>query len=452
MKTKRKKIWLLLALVVCLTLTACSNGGSKNAGADSGGTGAAEQGGKEEQKVVTVWSWNPANEDEARPYLEAFSQAHPDIKLSFKGVTFNDYLNALKIAMVSGEGPDIFQIQPGAMMAEYAEFTEDLTPFSQKAWGDDWRDRFYEAGLKLLGTEDRLNAIPSAFAGAGYIWYNKTIFDQYDLKPPANFEEWINVSDKLKEHGVTPFIHGAKDAWVNIDMYIVLANEMAPGLVYEAEAGRVSWTDPSLVQAMDYWKQLFDKGIMQKGALGAVQYPDSKDKWVKGEAAMILLGTWNNPHMSKTFMEGVKPGLGLETDYEYLPMPFPDFNGDGQSGRLVVSTDGWAMNNGKNNKEAAWKVLEWFASPEMQKIYTDQLLLPSIKGVEMQDSDLTFDSQKAALKMETEDLDVSAGKRELDYPEIKTALADALQGVATGELTPEKAMEHVQKASGSVKR
>ena len=44
------------------------------------------------------------------------------------------------------------------------------------------------------------------------------------------------------------------------------------------------------------------------------------------------------------------------------------------------------------------------------------------------------------------------GKREFIYAEIKTALGDAMQNVAVGNMTPLEAMEMVEEASQSVKR
>ena len=44
------------------------------------------------------------------------------------------------------------------------------------------------------------------------------------------------------------------------------------------------------------------------------------------------------------------------------------------------------------------------------------------------------------------------GKREFTYAEIKTALGDAMQNVAVGNMSALEAMEMVEEASQSVKR
>jgi len=449
----------LYVSVIALLLTACGGGNSdKGAGSSagsnstngSGSSGASNAG--SDVVTIEIWGWNP-NEENGQIYVNAFNQSHTDIQIKYVQSEYNDYLNKLKLGMLTGEGPDLFGVQAGEMLVQYAEFMEDLTPYAEAAWGANWADRFYEFGLTQLQKNGKTQALPFFMSAAGYLWYNKTILDAHGLQPPATFEEWVQLSRQLNEKGVTPFIQGAKDSWVNFDMFIALANEISPGKIYEAEAGTVPWTDPDLVEAMRYWKRLFDEGIMQKGALGVSQYPDMHDKWAKGESVMILFGTWNNDHMTKETIERLKTTLGVKEDYQFMPLRFPDINGDGQPGRLFGGPDvGWAMNKNSKNKEAAWRVLEWLESEEAQQVHAKQLNVPGIKGIPLDDSNVMFEEQKEVLKWVLEDVDNMIGKREFLYPELKTALGDALQMVAAGQTSPEDALANVENVSRSISR
>jgi raffinose/stachyose/melibiose transport system substrate-binding protein len=442
MHLRRTNIYALSVLALMLfslLLSAC------------GGSGAAPS---SNNGPVTVnwWSWNPGDPT-YQQFVKAFNASHSDIKLVYKFQQYNDYINNLKLSMASGTGPDIFGTQAGSMQKVYAPFMEDLTPYATKAWGDNWRDRFYSIGLQAVTNGDTTQGLPFFVSGAGYIWYNKAIFDKYNVQPPKTYDEWVAVCKTLSSKGVTPFVQGAKDAWVNYDMYIALANSIAPGKFYDAEAGKIPWTDPDLVKAMDYWRQLFHNGVMQKGALGLSQYPDADDVFNKGQAAMILYGTWENSMMTKQGIANAQSSTGVKADLDILPLAFPSVNANGQRSKLFGGPDvALAMNKQSKNKEAAWKVIQWLTSDEAQKIYAGLLNNPAIKSVTLDQNLVISDEQKAALKTEEQDLNNMIGPREIPYPELQTALADALQNVATDNQTPQQAMAAVQTAFQNIQK
>ncbi len=460
-------LWLTVFVVAALLLSACAAPAAPAApaaGDTSADTAAAPatsgDAGSTEPVRITMWSWNggpavPGSEPGAPPRLVVeFNQSHPDVQVDWKFYQYVDYLNVLKLAIVSGEGPDLFGLQAGALVKEYSEFTEDITPYAEKAWGADWQDQYYPLGFEGVTQGDKLPGMPLFNSAAGYLWYNKTILDKYNLQPPTTLDEWVSVCKTLNEQGETCFVQGAKDAWVNFDMLIALANEIAPGKIYEAEAGTVPWTDPDLVKAMELWGEMFSNGIMQNGALGISQYPDANDIWQKGDAAMILFGLWNDSVMTKTALQDMQTQLEVTETYEFLPVLFPDVNGDGQPGRLFGGPDVvLSINANSQHKDAAWEFVQWASSQEGgQQILADTVNFPSLKGMTLNDSDISTDAQKENLKQQLVDLENAAGKREFLYPELKTALGDALQNVASGTQTAQQALESVEQVSQTIQR
>lgn len=409
--------------------------------------------------VVTYWTWNAANFDTTpdgkfQPQKAAFDAANPDIDLQVKVYSYTDYLSQLQLNMASGLGPDIVAMQAGALLNTYKEFFVDLGPLAQKTWGDKWADRFLPLGLDQTRTKDVVAGLPLMNSAAGFLWYNKTLFDKYGLKPPTNWDEWIKDSKALTDKGVIGFYQGAGDSWINFDMYIALANEIAPGKIYQAEAGTIPWTDPDLVKAMDYWKQMFSNGIMQKGALAAKQYPDAHQAFTTGKAGMMLMGVWNNyAALTKAGVADYHKQYGFTDDFDYGTIPFPDINGDGKPGKPFGGPDVVVtLNKSSKVQDAAWKVITWMMGDESQKLQAASLNVPAIKGIPFDDKDATSDFSKQVLKDQITQLGDSFGKREFLYPEIKSALGDALQYVATGDQTPADALAAVQKASEKIKR
>jgi raffinose/stachyose/melibiose transport system substrate-binding protein len=445
MEMKARKVWRIIAvtsLLSSIVLAGCSSSSSttdKDSGSSSG------------KKTVVWWTWNPGKDD-AKDYVAAFEKSHPKIHVEVKSYQYNDYVNALKLSLPAGEGPDVFGVQAGVMQKEFSSFMEDLTPNAEKAWGNDWESRFYELGLKQIQEDSKTPALPFFVSAAGYIWYNNTILQKYGLKPPTTISEWKEVAKTLQSKGVTPFIQGAKDSWINFDTYIALANAISPGKIYDAEAGKVSWTDPDLVKAMSNWKQLFDDGIMQKGALGVSEYPDSDDLFHKGEAAMITLGTWNGSDMSKTTLETTNKTLGVTETYEFLPAPFPGVDSPSKPQLFGGPDVSFAINKSSSKKDASWEFIKWLDSDDAQKILASKLNIPAVKGINLDDSNTVTDAQKTAIKQMLTDVENAVGKREFLYPELQTALADALQNVATGKQSPEKAMKAVDTAFKAIQK
>ncbi len=415
--------------------------------------------------VVTYWTWNaaayanPGEMVDGQPSVsfaqEAFEAAHPEIDLDVKIFSYSDYLNQIQLNMAAGTGPDIVALQAGVLLNTYSEFLADLTLRATTEWGDKWADRFLSLGLdQSRNAKGDLVGLPLMNSAAGFLWYNKTIFDKDGLKPPMTWDEWIATSKALKDKGTIGFYHGAADAWVDLDMIIAIANELAPGKIYDAEAGKIPWTDPDLVKAMDYWKQMFSNGIMQDGALAATQYPDAHQNFTSGKAGMMLMGVWNDfSVLTNAGFKGSQQGYGFTDNYEYGTIPFPDLNGDGKPGVPFGGPDVIvAMNQSSQKQDAAWTVLSWMVSEDGQKQQAKLLNVPSIKDVPFDDSDAKSDFAKQVLADQITQLETASGKREFIYPDLKTALSDALQSVAAGQQTPEEAMAAVEAVSQTVKR
>ena len=292
--------------------------------------------------------------------LKDFNAAAPNIKLTATVYPYGDYIQTLPLSMRSGTSDDLMAFQVGSMLSTYAEYLEDLTPYAEKEWGANWKDKFLSVGIEQTTVDGKLVALPQVMSAAGALWYNQTILDKFNLSVPTNWDEWISVSNTLKDNGVVGFMHGAKDSWINYDMFIGIANEVDPGKVYEAEAGNISWTHESLVKATSLWGEMFSNGIMQEGALGNAQYPDIHQAFTSGKAAMMTMGTWNNfSTFTNEGLKGSKESYGFTEDFKYGITGLPDMNGDGKHGRLFASPDvSIGMSASSTNKEEAWDALK----------------------------------------------------------------------------------------------
>ena len=128
------------------------------------------------------WGWtpgSPVNES----FIEAFNQTYPDIKVTWKQVSIDDYDATIKPALAYGEGVDIFECSAGSANGSIEVFSGqaiDLTPAIIEALGEDYADKLSETSLTTMTVNGELKALGVGTVYAGNLWINKDLFDSYD--------------------------------------------------------------------------------------------------------------------------------------------------------------------------------------------------------------------------------------------------------------------------------
>lgn len=438
----KKKLMTAGALAAALALTA------------SGLTSCASGPAAEDDGKVTInwWSWDPDNSNYQR-WVDAFEAENPDIHVVFRFIQYSDYENAVRLAAKSDSGPDVFGIEPGAMSEQFAPLAVDLAPLAAKEIGADWDEQLLSTDQ--LAVDDKQVSLPWKMGGGGLVWYNKNILDAAGAKPPTTLEEWHDTCAKVEAQGVTCFVQGAKDAWVNLDVFQAIANQIDPGAVYEAFDGKRKFDTPDMVRAFDAWKELFDTGIMQPGALGMTQYPDANDLFNKGEAAMIAFGTWHNDHMTKTRLSNSTDAYGAQiVDQVFLPVPFPDVVGGSKgTGRIFGAPAGWAISAKSKKQEAAFTFIKWFTtSKTAQTMIASALDQPALASIPVTSDDLVApELQQPALDEQAKQFANLVGPRQIANADVASALSQALSSVASNQMSSKDAAASVQAAIDSAR-
>lgn len=433
---KRKTGWSRVATVLTIALA-----GGSLAACSTGGT-AVDANAKQ---TINWWSWNP-NEADAQPYIDAFEAENPNITVNHRYIEYSNYVNTVRLAATTSTGPDVFGVQVGALTEQFAPLAVDLAPYAEKGIGGDWADQL--SASDQLTSDGKQVGMPWMVTGAGLVYYNKTVLDAAGLSAPTNLDEWKSVCQSLAAKGIACFVQGAKDSWVNLDVFQAISNQIAPGEFYSAIAGDAKFDSDTFVEAFKAWKGLFDDGIVQEGALGVTQYPDADDVFNQGKAAMIAYGTWENEIMTTTGLANrvEKYGDPAIADFEILPMPFPAVVPNATTGALFGGPDvGWAISDASEHKDAAWKLVQFLTASESgQTLMGKTLQQPALKSVPVDLSGIKTDAQKAIMGELATKLGDLVGARQIPNADIETAIGDALSAVAAGTQSPEDAAKAVQ--------
>ena len=424
--------------VVALSLAACAGGAAPTNSANGS------------SDTVTFRSWSPI-EQTTKQMIEAF-EAENEGTIDATIFNYPEYIVDLQSRAASNTMPDIVGLQPGALTQQYRDYLMPLQECAADTWGDDWQSKFYPIGIEQsrMGNpegDENFYSLPILTQTVN-LWANTQIFDEQGQEIPTTWEELEASVDAMSGNDFAPFLLPAKDSWLRNVVFLQIVNNVAPGLVYEAEGGTASWTDPQIVKGFEYWQKLFTDGIAQEGAIGLDAYPSAVNQFEAGNAAMIPLGAWwiQQSDPTKTDIPPLSEGMS-----GYRPFLFPTIPGGAAESQFVGGIDG-SLGIAKNtaNPELACKVLtDFIAGSGAQKLVNTMNDVPAVTGLSPEV--FTSDRQEEIWNLFVDEwLPQVQYSRYFESPDIDQAVADALSALATGGTTPEEAAASVQAVQDSL--
>lgn len=181
-------------------------------------------------------------------------------------------------------------------------------------------ERSYPDTFMALGEYEGRQYFLPAFYSWFAIYYNKQIFDQYNLEPPETWQSFLEVSQALLDHGVTPLVYGGGETEATTVWFDYLDMRLnGPEFHAALIRGEERYDDPRVRDVFETWKFLVQSGYIaeETWTLSSTQ---SRDSVLQGEAAMMLmsstlapdeLGSFRFPIMDPTLPVGeIVPTLG----------------------------------------------------------------------------------------------------------------------------------------------
>ncbi len=392
---------------------------------------------------ISFETWSPLAQT-TDAMIKVTQEKFPDIKIHPKVFNYPDYIVDLPTRAASGEIADIIGLEPGALTQQYRKFLMPLQDCAAKTWGADWKDKLYpiaveQARLGNPAGDENFYGLPILVQTIN-LWYTVPVLKDAGVTPPTTYAELQKDAKIFNDKGIAPILVGVGDGWVRRDIYMQLIHDIAPGLIYQAEVGKAKFTEPPFVEAMRWWKKLFDDGIFQPGALGLSQYPNAADLIEGGRGAMFAMGAWWQQEAAKDDPPPLAVGMS-----GFMPMKFPDVTGKGAPDDLLGGIDVMlGVSKSAKNPDAACKVVtDWVSGVGAQALINTFNDLPAWKGMAPQH--YVSDHQKEVWHILTDEwLPKVKYARQLRSPAIKQAFEDNLAAVASGEKTPEQGMAGIQ--------
>jgi ABC-type glycerol-3-phosphate transport system substrate-binding protein len=226
--------------------------------------------------------------------IQAYEASHPHITITLHWIPKNRMSQTLQVSLSKGEGPDVFYSEPYPFQANPWVKGGYLLDLKDKL---DW-SRFEPSAYQLFWEypDGGIYGVPIEVCEFA-IYYNKEIFADAGIAIPASgkfsVDEFLNLVKTFRAKGIIPIAIGNQDrgtASIMLFQGILIrfaGAEKIRGLV----TGQTLWTDPDIVAAFTYMKQLVDAGVFPE-ELNRLTYQEGRDLFVQGRSAMYVEGTW----------------------------------------------------------------------------------------------------------------------------------------------------------------
>jgi len=322
-----KKI--IFVLVACLALISCGQ--------------------KEQGITLRFATWDSGDALKIQQDIaEEFMKENPSIKIQVEayGSGFDQKLVA---SFGAKNAPDVMYMWD---FPTYSSQLENLDSYIKESTEVDLND-YYGGLLNYVKVDNNTYGVPSGFT-THVVFYNKDMFDAAGVKYPSKNWTWDELTEKAAKlsnpndrvYGIG--LLGKPDPydfeqflWSNATSYISPDGKTLKGYLNSNES----------VEVFREMRKLVDNksGIL----VGGKQQQSGSDIFKASKIAMYENGIWPLNGYKKA---GINVGVAI----------LPSFNGN--SPKSVMSVSAISMWKGSENKEEAWKFIEFYNSEKAAKL------------------------------------------------------------------------------------
>ncbi len=381
---------------------------------------------------------------------EAFIKERPDveIKVNVAGGAETEYKPNFPQIAVSADRPDLAWYWVDGRQYQDLVAAGALEPLDDLYKREGWDKALPEAVLtKYTSPDGHRYAVAQDIVWYPQVYYNKQIFDEVGVKPPANgiayesLEEWYDVCDKLRAAGYEAVTVGMKEGWRIGHAHDVLLQRMIPQEQFNDfyDNWRPDWevklhyNGPEWLAADKMLKEWFDKGVFAEGDLGR-NYAEGRALFVQKKAAMYQDGSW-----AVEILRDEAP------DLDFGWMLYPQVKPEIKPAFLLYAGDGLMMLKDPDNKDVAEDFLAFNLSVERQAWMLKEVGLTPVRSDMPPDA---FEQMDAVLKEMWGQIPKAGTSTGWDDP-VPADLAERsfilFQEMLTDARTPESVGEELEK-------
>lgn len=240
------------------------------------------------------WWYETANPDQQgyikKHILDPFNKTHSDYKLTidYRGTALD---NQLRMALLSNHGPDIIYTAGPSYIAPMARAGQ-LLPLDDYAAKYGWKDRLLSVFLEMGRYSGKLYALPKTYETLG-LFYNATLFKKQGWTSPKSISDLEIIADQMLKMNIIPFAAGNATWRPTNEHYVsIVLNAVAgPDKIRQALTGKLPWTAPPFVAAINKLNEWWQKGYFGPNYFSLAE-EQAFAQMASGQAGMMPSGTW----------------------------------------------------------------------------------------------------------------------------------------------------------------
>jgi raffinose/stachyose/melibiose transport system substrate-binding protein len=379
---KMKAVYVMMAmLLVTMALAACGGNNNGNGGStaepSSGAESPTAEPTKEPAKDPVTLTFLIPNTDDVTPYNQIFKdfEAKTGNKVEVQALPGGDYDNMLKTRFSTGDFPDVFLMQPGTK--QYVKLRADETLYEWSGEAGVW-DNVIESITEFQKNADgKAYGVPFGKTGMMGVFYNKDVFAKAGVEPPTNYANLLEIAEKIKGAGITPFYEGVKDGWPTQVFYLTgwvsqVDQEIGDEGVQKLDKNELKLSDiAALKDLFVKSKEIKDLGLFQKNTLSGT-FDELQNELGEGKVAMAFMLDGILPQLEKKFgKEFVTDKIGF--------FPFPSATDTGTA--MITPPNQLMVPSKAKNLEAAKELVKFMISSDsVNTFYQNQPGIPIFNG------------------------------------------------------------------------
>lgn len=388
----------------------------------------------EENRVLTVATWD----ETTTPYLaaqkEAFEAAHPGVTIEYVDVASQEYNMKTTAMLAGGDTTDVFDVKELSDLQNWIEqgFVESLDAYiADSGYATD----------KYVGMEKCYQSLDGEQYALPYrsdfwvLFYNKTLFDEAGVDVPTNDMTW----DEYKElaiamtsgEGVDKVYGSHYHTWLS-----AVANWAVCDGVNTLADGEYS----DLAYFYQLVRDLEDAGAVMEYTELSASGQHYKGVFEGGNIAMMPMGYWFVSTLIKDMADGTS------SEFEWGITAVPHLEGV-DAGSSFGSPTGACINKNSENKDLAWEFISWrcgeegalaTASTGTRPAYVSETVAETMAATEGFPSD---EGSLAALLPTAVYLEWPTGEH---VTEIKTIVNEEHTSIMVRDVTIEEGIENME--------
>ncbi len=375
-----------------------------------------------------------ADLDPLREHLKDFEAAYPGVTVKLEAIPLEQLRQTLQATLRGQNPPDVFAWGSGPAYAgalAEAGLLYDLT-----AAYDEYDWPIYEGARQQVTFDGKIVGIPGEMETVG-VYYNKKIFADLAIAEPQNLADLEAAAQKIKDAGIIPFAAADKEGWEASHWFsMALGSRVGSAGVTSLLEGETSWNSPDVIAALAIWDKWNKAGFLPPTPTG-ITYDNGNALFFSSEAAMVPTGSWLANDIADA----------EQVDFEVGYIPFPSETGVGLWSVGLGSGPYIAANS--KNPEAALAFVDWLVSPEHGRWVVENLLtIPpypvDTTGLELNPLFAEVLADIGELSGGSSDFGSNIDVQSTD--DFNEAMFDGLQGLLTGDNTPEQLAQELQEA------